>query len=93
MMDDAEGDSRMAAAIRRLERATMMLEQRVARRVAEAAASNGDLFDFDRAQLAADLDAARARERDLEAAGEEASAALAQAIAELKAVRIQATEA
>jgi hypothetical protein len=43
------------------------------------------LFDQDRAQLASDLDAARARERELEEAGAQASAALAKAISEIRA--------
>ena len=85
MAVDAGRDGRLDLAIRRLERATTMLEQRLAHRVAEAGARAGGLFDLDRAQLAAELDAARARERDLEAAGAEASAALAKAMAEITA--------
>ena len=54
-----------------------MLEQRLAKRMAEAGAQAGDLFDQDRAKLAAELDAARARERELDEAGAEASEALA----------------
>jgi hypothetical protein len=52
---------------------------------AQAEASNGDLFDQDRANLAAELDAARGRERELEAAGLQASAALGRAIAGIRA--------
>ena len=47
----------------------------------------GDLFDREpgNEQLAAELDRVRARERELEAAGAEASAALGRAIQELSA--------
>ena len=79
-------DGRLDLAIRRLERAATMLEQRLAHRLAEAGAMAGGLFDLDRARLAADLDAARARERELEAAGADASAALAAAMAEIGAL-------
>ena len=71
-------------AIRRLERAAAQLEQRLAHRLAEAGATAGGLFDADRASLAAQLDDARARERELEEAGQEASAALGRAIAEIR---------
>jgi hypothetical protein len=63
----------------------MLLEQRLARKVAEAGAQAGDLFDQDRTQLAADLDACRARVRELEEAGAQASAALDAAMAEVRA--------
>lgn len=85
MAVDAGKDSRLDVAIRRLERATTLLEQRLTHRLAEAGADAGGLFDRDRAQLAADLDTARGRQHDLELAGAEASAALAKAIAEIKA--------
>jgi hypothetical protein len=82
----AAGESgAVQAAARRLETALAMLEQRLARRVDAAGAGAVAAFDQDRAQLAADLDAARARERELRTAGEEASAALGQAIAEIRA--------
>lgn len=84
MTDDAGQSGRLDVAVRRLERAIALLDQRLAVRLAEAGARGGDLFDQDRAQLAADLDAARARERELEEAGAEASAALAGAIADLR---------
>lgn len=86
MTVDAGREGRLDLAIRRLERATTLLEQRLAHRLAEAGATAGGLFDRDRAQLAADLDAARGREHDLTVAGEAASAALARAITEIKAV-------
>ena len=44
-----------------------------------------DLFDQDRAQLAAELDAARSREKALESLAAEASAALGRAAAEVRA--------
>jgi hypothetical protein len=76
---------RLDVAVRRVERAMMLLEQRLARKVAEAGAQAGDLFDQDRTQLAADLDHCRARVRELEEAGAQASAALDAAIAEVRA--------
>ncbi|HEY5289967.1 MAG TPA: DUF4164 family protein [Caulobacteraceae bacterium] len=75
---------RLEAATQRLERAVTMLEQRLTKRLAEAGAEAGDLFDQDRTKLASDLDVARARERQLEEAAVQASAALANAISELK---------
>jgi len=75
---------RIEAAVQRLDRALTMLDQRLAKRVAEAGAKAGDLFDQDRTKLAADLDAARARERELEEAASEASQALARAATELR---------
>jgi Domain of unknown function (DUF4164) len=85
MTADAGGDNALDLAARRLERALAVLEQRVAQRIAQASAGAGAAFDQDRAQLAADLDGARARERQLEDAGVAASAALAKAIAEIRA--------
>jgi hypothetical protein len=76
---------RLEAAVVRLERALTMLDQRLAKRLAEAGAEAGDLFDQDRTQLATDLDASRARERELAEAGALASEALATAIAEMRA--------
>ena len=73
------------AAVKRLERATNMLQQRLANRVSEAGAVAGGAFDQDRANLAAELDAARARERELLAAGADASAALGRAIEDIRA--------
>ncbi|MEP6967248.1 MAG: DUF4164 family protein [Pseudomonadota bacterium] len=84
MADEASQSGRLDVAVRRLERAMALLDQRLAVRLAEAGARAGDLFDQDRAQLAADLDAARGRERELEEAGAQASAALAGAIADLR---------
>lgn len=73
------------AAVQRLERATAVLQQRLANRVSEAGAAAGGAFDQDRANLAAELDAARARERELMAAGADASAALGRAIDDIRA--------
>ncbi len=67
------------AAGRRLERALVALEGRLRQ------GGRSDLFEADRAKLAAQLDAARARERELEAVAAEASAALGQAAAEVRA--------
>ncbi|MFO1013792.1 MAG: DUF4164 family protein [Caulobacteraceae bacterium] len=82
----AEGgqDSALDLAAKRLERAVAVLEQRLARRLEDAGADAGVAFDQDRAKLAAELDACRAREKELEAAGEEASRALDKAISEIR---------
>ncbi len=85
MTADAGQSAQLDVAIRRLERATAQLEQRLAHRLAEAGATAGGLFDRDRAQLAADLDACRGRQRELEEAGAQASRALAQAIVQIRA--------
>ena len=78
------GDSALDLAAKRLERALLILEQRLAERLKQAGEEVGGLFDQDRAKLAAELDESRARERALEAAGAEASAALGRAIHEIK---------
>ena len=82
-MAEANGDDRIEQAARRLERSVALLEQRLSRLSGEAEA--GGLFDMDRAKLATELDASRARERELAEAGEQASKALGKAIAEIKA--------
>lgn len=84
MSGEAE-PSALDLAARRLERALAMLENRMSERVAEAGAEAGGLFDQDRSRLAAELDAARAREKALEEAGAQASEALGRAIAEIRA--------
>ena len=84
MTGEAEG-STLDLAVRRLERAVAMLESRMTDRMAEAGAEAGGLFDQDRARLAAELDAAKSRERALEEAGAQASQALGRAIAEIRA--------
>jgi ElaB/YqjD/DUF883 family membrane-anchored ribosome-binding protein len=84
MKAEASQGGRLDVAVQRLERALTMLDQRLAHRLAEAGADAGGLFDQDRAKLAADLDSCRARERELEEAGAEASEALARAITQLR---------
>jgi hypothetical protein len=79
------GENALDLAGKRLERAVHILEQRLAERLKVAGAEAGGLFDQDRAKLAAELDQARARERELEEAGAEASAALGRAILEIRA--------
>ena len=79
------GESALDLATKRLANALHMLEQRLAQRVKQAGAEVGGLFNQDRANLAAELDASRARERELEEAGAEASAALGRAIQEIRA--------
>ena len=75
----------LETATKRLERAVAVLEQRLARKVAEAGDRAGGASDLDRAKLAEELDACRAREKALEAAGQEASYALSHAISEIRA--------
>jgi len=85
-MSEEPGASRaLDAAIQRLDRAIAQLERRMGALMTEAEGANGGLFDQDRANLAVELDAARSRERDLEAAGKQASVALGRAIAGIRA--------
>ena len=79
------GDSALDLATKRLESALHVLEQRLSQRLKDAGADAGGLFDQDRAQLASDLDQAKARERELEEAGAQASVALGRAIQEIRA--------
>lgn len=79
------GESALDLAAKRLDNALHVLEQRLSRRLREAGAEAGGLFDQDRAKLAAELDDARSRERELEEAGAQASAALGRAIEEIRA--------
>lgn len=79
------GESALELAAKRLESAVHLLEQRLGAQLKAAGAEAGGLFDQDRSNLAAQLDEARARERELEAAGAEASAALGRAIVEIRA--------
>jgi hypothetical protein len=80
------GESALDLAAKRLDRALQMLEQRITERLKSGGgAETGGLFDQDRARLAAELDEARAREKALEEAGAEASAALGRAILEIRA--------
>ena len=79
----SQGDNTLDLAARRLESAVHVLEQRLGQKLRDA--GSGGLFEQDRSNLAAELDQARARERELEEAGAEASAALGRAIQEIKA--------
>ncbi|WP_293681833.1 DUF4164 family protein [uncultured Phenylobacterium sp.] len=79
----SQGESALDLAARRLESAIHMLEQRLGQKLREA--GSGGLFEQDRANLAAELDQARARERELEEAGAQASVALGRAIQEIRA--------
>jgi len=79
------GDSALDLAVKRLENALHVLEQRLSQRIRDAGADAGGLFDQDRAKLATELDLARARERELEEAGAQASVALGRAIQEIRA--------
>jgi DNA repair exonuclease SbcCD ATPase subunit len=76
-------DNSIEQAAKRLDRAVMLLEQRLSRLSGEAEA--GGLFDQDRSNLASQLDQARARERELVDAGQQASQALDRAINEIRA--------
>lgn len=79
------GESALDLAAKRLENALHVLEQRLSQRLKQAGDEAGGLFDQDRSKLAAELDQARARERELEEAGAQASAALGRAIQEIRA--------
>ncbi|WP_165184857.1 hypothetical protein [Caulobacter soli] len=93
-MTPGEGNA-LELAARRLERAVSQLEQKIAAeraaRPVVAASGEPGLFDADveaeskAARLSLDLEAARAREKALEEAGEQASEALGRAIAEIRA--------
>ena len=85
MMREAGAESALDAAARRLDRAVSVLETRLGGLMSTAKAEVGGLFDQDRAKLAAELDAARGRERELQAAGREAALALDRAIVEVRA--------
>lgn len=85
MTDETQSPIGFEEAARRLDHALSRLEVRMSALVGKAQAANGGLFDQDRAQLAAELDASRARERELEAAGQAASQALRHAIAGVRA--------
>jgi hypothetical protein len=90
MMQEADAESALDIAVRRLERATALLESRLDALLSNA--QTGDMFDEDRAKLADELDAARGRERELKAAGEDAARALDRAIAEIRQVLGQTSD-
>ena len=79
----SQGESALELAAKRLESAIHVLEQRLGQKLRETGASG--LFEEDRSKLAAELDQARARERELEEAGAQASVALGRAIQEIRA--------
>ncbi|RAK57595.1 DUF4164 family protein [Phenylobacterium deserti] len=83
MIREAAGESALETAAKRLERAVTLLEERLAER--PASVSGGGLFDNGGHSLAAELEKSRAREKALEEAGAEASAALGRAILEIRA--------
>ena len=90
MVDDLPLEGPLDLAIHRLERALSALEAGLAEQLARADHVGGDLFDDtefeqDRTRLAAELDAARSREKALEEVAAEASAALGRAAAEVRA--------
>lgn len=84
MTSDPSAESALDQAARRLDQAIARLEQRMAERIAQAGASADGAVDQDRANLAAQLDAARARERELAEAGAQASEALGRAIEQVR---------
>jgi hypothetical protein len=92
MMLEGQAESTLDAAARRLDRAVALLESRLNGLLSTARAEAGGLFDQDRAKLANELDAARGRERELKAAGEEAAKALDRAIAEIRHVMSDAAQ-
>ena len=79
------GEDPLSAAIRRLDKALSMLESKVTARALHQHSQDNDLFEDDRLRMAAELNAARARERALEEIAAEASAALGRAAAEVRA--------
>jgi hypothetical protein len=80
----SSSESALDLAAKRLEQAVALLERWIAARLKQAGAETDSLFDQDRDRLAAELDQARARERELEEAGAEASAALGRANLEIR---------
>jgi hypothetical protein len=74
------GDSALELAAKRLDRALVLLEQKLADK---SKAEKGGLFEA--AGVAAELEQAREREKALVDAGAEASAALGRAISEIRA--------
>lgn len=83
-----QGQGALDASVKRLERALGALETRFDRRLKRMEAleaARGGEGQSDRAQLIAELDAARARERALESIAAEASAALGRAAEEVRA--------
>jgi hypothetical protein len=85
MNRETAGESALELAAKRLERALTALEQRLAQ--TRGAPAGGGLFDArtpEASGLEEQLEQAQARQRELEAAGAEASAALGRAIREIR---------
>lgn len=87
---EAGSEDALEAASKRLERALALLETKLESLKAQARDSAGSLFEFDRSKLADELDTARARQKELETAGREASEALGRAIVEIRGALQQA---
>jgi hypothetical protein len=83
-MESPSSDVTLGAAVQRLDRALSLLESRMTSALQASRPDVGGLFEQDRDQLAAELDAARARERELKEAGAEAARALGRAIDEIR---------
>jgi hypothetical protein len=84
MIRETTTEAPLDAALKRLDQALAELEQRLSQR-ALAAATSDPASDADHARLAAELEQSKARERELEAAGVQASEALGRAISEIRA--------
>ena len=85
MTEEPGANVALDEAIQRRDRAVAQLELRIGAVLTQASGANTDLFEQDRAHLAAELDQARGRERALETAGLQASIALGRAIADIRA--------
>jgi len=92
MAQDLPLEGPLDLAIRRLDQALAGLEARLAEQARSREEESSDLFDQagsafaeERSRLAAELHAARAREKALEEVAAEASAALGRAAAEVRA--------
>jgi hypothetical protein len=77
--------SEVSQAAQRLDRALSALENRMRALKAQSGRGAGDLFEQDRSRLAEALDAAKAREAELEALALEASEAVDRAMTEVRA--------
>ena len=75
----------IGAALRRLDKAMLTLEDRLVQRLEAALGRETAASEDDRERLAAELAASRSRERALEDVAAEASAALGRAAAEVRA--------
>ena len=86
MIRETAGESALELAAKRLDRALSALEQRLSHGAKGRGEAKGDLFErpVEPPGLAAELERVRARERELEVAGAEASAALGRAIEEIR---------